>query len=54
VLVDSREGSLQKIVEAAADPDFFSHCAQKKNFSLNTFETSTEKLGNFEVNNLSS
>jgi len=52
VLVDSRgEGSLQRLTEAAADPDFFSHCAQKKKFSLNTFETSTGKAGNFEVNN---
>jgi len=36
------------------DSYFFSHCAQKKKFSLNTFETSTGKLGNFEVNNRSS
>jgi len=41
-------------VQAAVDPRlFFTLCAEKK-FSLNTFETSTGKPGNFEVNNRSS
>jgi len=47
-------GRFAEAYRSICRPDFFSHCAQKKIFSLNTYETSTGRPRKFEVNNRSS